>query len=79
MEEGDGEEEGGVESLLKWGCEVGVSDSFPPKTAAQPRTVSCLGHTLSVSDFPEAGGYVDAVLVFICFQLLGHDRFLGSP
>lgn len=54
--EGDGEEEGGVESLLKWACELGVSDSFPPKTAAQPRTASCLGRTLSVSDFPEAGG-----------------------
>ncbi|KAI3417469.1 SET domain-containing protein, partial [Psidium guajava] len=54
--EGDGEAEEGVESLLKWGCELGVSDSFRPKTAAPPRTVSCLGHTLSVSDFPEAGG-----------------------
>ncbi|CAN6464108.1 unnamed protein product [Victoria cruziana] len=38
--------------LLRWGALVGISDAlsgFPPSP-------SCLGHTLCVSNFPEAGG-----------------------
>ncbi|GMY12779.1 protein SET DOMAIN GROUP 40 [Fagus crenata] len=39
-----------VESFVKWAAELGISDSPDAKTH------SCLGHSLSLSYFPEAGG-----------------------
>lgn len=42
------EKEANLEKFLKWALELGISDSLA-------RT-SCLGQTLSVADFPQAGG-----------------------
>ncbi|XP_008805044.1 protein SET DOMAIN GROUP 40 isoform X2 [Phoenix dactylifera] len=52
----DGEEEGkGMAALLRWAAEMGISDS--PTSTSPPRShSSCLGHSLFVSDFPDAGG-----------------------
>jgi hypothetical protein len=47
------QEEGmSLESFLKWAADIGVSDS----TGTVP--CNCLGHSLSLSYFPHAGGYV---------------------
>ncbi|GFS39455.1 hypothetical protein Acr_00g0063120 [Actinidia rufa] len=43
------EEEGTLESFLKWAAELGISDS-------QSNSSSCLGQSLSVAHFPHAGG-----------------------
>lgn len=43
-------------TFLEWAAQLGVSDAphhHPPSTVSS----SCLGHSLSISDFPEAGGY----------------------
>jgi hypothetical protein len=59
--ERESEMEEEVESFVKWAAELGISDSPDAKTH------SCLGHSLSLSYFPEAGGYVRCVSV-IQFQ-----------
>ncbi|KQK16331.1 protein SET DOMAIN GROUP 40 isoform X1 [Brachypodium distachyon] len=41
-----------MEALLRWAAELGVSDS-PSSTSSSS---SCLGHSLVVADFPDAGG-----------------------
>jgi len=55
-----------MEALLKWAAELGVSDSpspSPPPLSSSPSGTtpssspsSCLGHSLVVADFPDAGG-----------------------
>ncbi|XP_072984290.1 protein SET DOMAIN GROUP 40 isoform X1 [Typha latifolia] len=44
-----------MEALLRWGAELGISDSPPSSTPRSPPS-SCLGHSLVVSHFPQAGG-----------------------
>ncbi|XP_030490439.2 protein SET DOMAIN GROUP 40 [Cannabis sativa] len=44
-----------LEILLKWAAEVGISDSETYQTQSHP-PLTCLGHSLYVSHFPEAGG-----------------------
>lgn len=46
------EQDMSLESFLKWAADLGISDS----TGTVPYT--CLGHSLSLSYFPHAGGYV---------------------
>ncbi|KAK6154088.1 hypothetical protein DH2020_013727 [Rehmannia glutinosa] len=46
------EEAANLESFLQWGAAIGISDSPISHTSSS----SCLGHSLSVSYFPEAGG-----------------------
>ncbi|KAI3462238.1 hypothetical protein Pfo_018901 [Paulownia fortunei] len=46
------EEEANLESFLQWAAALGISDSPISHSSAS----SCLGHSLSVSHFPEAGG-----------------------
>ncbi|EOY03101.1 Set domain group 40, putative isoform 5 [Theobroma cacao] len=50
QEEGEEEERGSLDSFLKWAAGLGVSDS------PNPDSCSCLGHSLGVSYFPDAGG-----------------------
>lgn len=46
------EEDESLEKLLKWAAEMGITDS----TIQNPsHTRNCLGHSLTVSHFPEAG------------------------
>ncbi|XP_048553326.1 protein SET DOMAIN GROUP 40-like [Triticum urartu] len=40
-----------MEALLRWAAELGVSDSL-----SAPASSSCLGRSLVVADFPDAGG-----------------------
>lgn len=51
MEESDRDVER-LSNLLKWGAELGISDP----SATEGEASSCLGKTLFVSEFPEAGG-----------------------
>ncbi|XP_012841547.1 PREDICTED: protein SET DOMAIN GROUP 40 [Erythranthe guttata] len=46
-------EEANLESFLEWGAAIGISDT---PISDNPSSSSCLGHSLSVSHFPEAGG-----------------------
>ncbi|KAL7094268.1 hypothetical protein ACP275_11G092400 [Erythranthe tilingii] len=46
-------EEANLESFLEWGAALGISDS---PISDNPSSSSCLGHSLSVAHFPEAGG-----------------------
>ncbi|CAH8320190.1 unnamed protein product [Eruca vesicaria subsp. sativa] len=41
-----------METFLRWATELGISDSINPPRSHN----SCLGHSLSVADFPLAGG-----------------------
>ncbi|XP_071722759.1 protein SET DOMAIN GROUP 40 [Rutidosis leptorrhynchoides] len=50
MEEED-EEEGKLDSFLNWASRIGISDS--PNTS---NSQTCLGYSLKVSSFPDAGG-----------------------
>lgn len=50
----DQENEGGLESFLKWATQLGISDSTSPQNPNTP--LSCLGQCLCVSSFPHAGG-----------------------
>ncbi|XP_009765288.1 protein SET DOMAIN GROUP 40-like [Nicotiana sylvestris] len=43
-----------LKSFLRWATELGISDS--PSTSITPSPASCLGYSLFVSNFPEAGG-----------------------
>ncbi|KAL6639219.1 hypothetical protein ACP70R_022949 [Stipagrostis hirtigluma subsp. patula] len=46
-----------MEALLRWAAELGVSDSpSPDSSAANNSPASCLGYSLAVADFPDAGG-----------------------
>ncbi|CAM8933173.1 unnamed protein product [Rhodiola kirilowii] len=45
-------EDGELSNFLSWAAQLGVSDSASCGTTR----LSCLGHSLAVSDFPEAGG-----------------------
>lgn len=47
------EEEANLERFLDWAAKLGITDS-PVEIQSESR--SCLGHSLSVSDFPNAGG-----------------------
>ncbi|CAL5326656.1 unnamed protein product [Camellia sinensis] len=49
------EEEGSLESLLKWAAEIGISDS-PSSNRPLSSSSSCLGQSISVSQFPDSGG-----------------------
>ncbi|CAN1305964.1 Protein SET DOMAIN GROUP 40 [Linum perenne] len=52
------EERAGRESFdqfMKWSAELGISDS-PPNSPSQQNPIPCLGHSLVVSNFPDAGG-----------------------
>ncbi|XP_062107621.1 protein SET DOMAIN GROUP 40 isoform X5 [Humulus lupulus] len=44
-----------LEILLKWAAKVGISDSETSQVQTHP-PLTCLGHSLFVSHFPEAGG-----------------------
>ncbi|KAL8038197.1 hypothetical protein ABFX02_11G089400 [Erythranthe guttata] len=46
-------EEANLERFLEWGAAIGISDS---PISDNSSSSSCLGHSLSVSHFPEAGG-----------------------
>lgn len=46
------ETEGSFGSLLRWAADHGISDSVDQQTSH-----SCLGHSLCVCFFPDAGGY----------------------
>ncbi|KAL6993295.1 hypothetical protein U1Q18_011410 [Sarracenia purpurea var. burkii] len=46
------EEEGKLKSFLKWAGGIGISDT----PLNEMRSSSCLGHSLCVSHFPDAGG-----------------------
>ncbi|KAL0430984.1 UNVERIFIED_CONTAM: protein SET DOMAIN GROUP 40, partial [Sesamum radiatum] len=46
------EDEANLQSFLRWAAALGISDS----PISDCSSSSCLGHTLSVSHFPEAGG-----------------------
>ncbi|KAF5957941.1 hypothetical protein HYC85_005166 [Camellia sinensis] len=59
MEQEQEEEEGSLESLLKWAAEIGISDSPSsnrPLSSSSSSSSSCLGQSLSVSQFPDSGG-----------------------
>jgi hypothetical protein len=45
-----------MEALLKWAAELGVSDSPSPSPPSSSSPSSCLGSSLVVADFPDAGG-----------------------
>jgi len=52
-----------MEALLRWAAELGVSDSPPPPfpssasaDASSSSPSSCIGRSLVVADFPDAGG-----------------------
>ncbi|CAL5373720.1 unnamed protein product [Camellia sinensis] len=55
MEEEE-EEEGSLESLLTWAAEIGISDSPSSNRPLSSSSSSCLGQSLSVSQFPDSGG-----------------------
>jgi hypothetical protein len=44
-----------MEALLRWAAELGVSDSPDPPDLSTT-SPSCLGRSLVVADFPDAGG-----------------------
>ncbi|XP_073044699.1 protein SET DOMAIN GROUP 40 [Primulina eburnea] len=46
------ENEANLKSFLEWAASLGISDSPDPHSPSP----SCLGHSLSVSHFPQAGG-----------------------
>lgn len=51
------QQEASLESFLKWAAEHGVSDSPPSSSSSlSSSSYSCLGHSLSISHFPQAGG-----------------------
>ncbi|XP_028066830.1 protein SET DOMAIN GROUP 40-like [Camellia sinensis] len=51
------QEEGSLESLLKWTAEIGISDSpSSNRPLSSSSSSSCLGQSLSVSQFPDSGG-----------------------
>ncbi|GJN32261.1 hypothetical protein PR202_gb20752 [Eleusine coracana subsp. coracana] len=48
-----------MEALLRWATDLGVSDTPPPRSpsaATSSSSSSCLGRSLVVADFPDAGG-----------------------
>ncbi|CAN6175361.1 unnamed protein product [Urochloa humidicola] len=51
-----------MEALLRWAAELGVSDSPPPpfpsyhSASSSSSPSSCIGRSLVVADFPDAGG-----------------------
>lgn len=54
-----------LRSFLQWAAEQGITDS--PSSSSQ--SGSCLGHSLFVSHFPEAGGCVYqyiCICIFAC-------------
>ncbi|KAG8391089.1 hypothetical protein BUALT_Bualt01G0151500 [Buddleja alternifolia] len=52
------EEEENLQSILQWAAALGISDSINNNnnSASSSSSSSCLGRSLSVSHFPEAGG-----------------------
>ena len=61
-----------MEQFLRWAAELGVSDSTDPSRSRD----SCLGRTLSVADFPLAGGCVrNKIRSFIIFKSLNFFLF----
>ncbi|WOL16853.1 hypothetical protein Cni_G25641 [Canna indica] len=50
----------GVVALLRWAAGMGISDLMPSSSGrvgpSSPTSSSCLGHSLFVSHFPDAGG-----------------------
>lgn len=48
-----------LESFLQWATEIGISDSDTSAIGWEEnrRRSSCLGYSLIVSHFPDAGGY----------------------
>ncbi|CAL5371485.1 unnamed protein product [Camellia sinensis] len=51
------EEEGSLERLLKWAAEIGISDSpSSNRPLSSSSSSSCLGQSLSFSQFPDSGG-----------------------
>lgn len=53
------EDAANLESFLQWATELGISDSNPSTTLSEEesRRSSCLGHSLVIAHFPDAGGY----------------------
>ncbi|KAJ8618419.1 hypothetical protein MRB53_014605 [Persea americana] len=52
--EGDEEK---LETFLKWAANIGISDSPRPlQSSTQSPSSSCLGRSLSIAQFPDAGG-----------------------
>ncbi|GJN07486.1 hypothetical protein PR202_ga25322 [Eleusine coracana subsp. coracana] len=48
-----------MEALLRWATDLGVSDTPPPSSPSAATSLSsssCLGRSLVVADFPDAGG-----------------------
>lgn len=56
MEEQEQEEGVELERFLKWAADLGISDSTDDDFDTHTDTRSCLGHSLSLSYFPQAGG-----------------------
>ncbi|XP_057971691.1 protein SET DOMAIN GROUP 40 isoform X1 [Malania oleifera] len=50
------EQQNHLERFLKWAAKLGISDSSTNTVEPEIPVSSCLGHTLSVSNFPDAGG-----------------------
>ncbi|KAJ3688983.1 hypothetical protein LUZ61_018147 [Rhynchospora tenuis] len=50
---GEKQTKDGIEALLSWAAQIGISDSPTPNSSPSN---PCLGHSLFVSDFPDAGG-----------------------
>ncbi|KAG5247251.1 protein SET DOMAIN GROUP [Salix suchowensis] len=51
----DAEQEG-FERFLKWAANLGISDCPTNRSLQTKNPTSCLGHSLTVSHFPDAGG-----------------------
>ncbi|KAL5721657.1 [histone H3]-lysine(4) N-trimethyltransferase [Ranunculus cassubicifolius] len=49
------EQEQSLQTFLKWATDLGINDSPLPKSDIQSSS-SCLGQSLNISHFPEAGG-----------------------
>lgn len=64
---GEEEDSANLSSFLEWAAELGISD-FPTSSAIPSQDSmlrargSCLGHSLIVSHFPDAGGYSTSLL-----------------
>ncbi|KAB5560856.1 hypothetical protein DKX38_005813 [Salix brachista] len=49
-------EQEGFERFLKWAANLGISDCPANRSLQAKNPTSCLGHSLTVSHFPDAGG-----------------------
>jgi len=52
----DAGQDEGFERFLKWAANLGISDCTTNLSLHPQSPTSCLGHSLTVSHFPDAGG-----------------------